>query len=104
MRTISSLALLLLSADAFAPNHPNSNAVASSTQRQALWRHWVPETDAWEMEDASSESEADAEASARVEMEHTEKEQGSMLRSVFASSLLATILAVAPNAQAVSGG
>jgi len=106
MRTIYCLlALLLQSSDAFVPNYSNlqtiSNDITSSTQRQALWRHWVPEADAMEMIDDNSESETE---SSRLETEQAQ-EQGSMLRTTFASSLLAVVLAIAPNAGlAVSGG
>mmetsp|Transcript_15168 Transcript_15168/g.37190 ORF Transcript_15168/g.37190 Transcript_15168/m.37190 type:complete len:245 (-) Transcript_15168:2368-3102(-) len=108
MRSVSCVSLLLLSADAFAPNsniQSNNNAIASKTQRQALWRHWIPETDAWDAE-MESESSEPAEDSRVVEVEQVvEAEQGSMLKTALATSLLAAVLAIAPNAGiAVSGG
>lgn len=100
MRSISCLSVILLSADAFAPNSKiRTTAITSKTQRQALWRHWIPEIDAWDPE-MNSESESET----RVETEQVE-EQGSMMKTALASSLLAAVLAIAPTAGvAVSGG
>lgn len=122
IRSVSCLPILLLStvADAFAllsnyNNNIQSNnvVVTSSTQRQALWRHWIPEADAWDSLLASeNKSESLNDDSAMQQQQQQQQlllqlgtKQGSILKTALATSVLAAILAIAPNAGvAVSGG
>eukprot|EP00980_Cylindrotheca_fusiformis_P004844 scaffold1034_cov127-Cylindrotheca_fusiformis.AAC.25 len=93
---IYGLIFLLFRADAFAPaiNLPQTSVgTPTTTRRQALWRHWVPETDAWG--DESDLQSSDEGSSSLVEF----------AKPMFLTSLMVAILAIAPTAvTAVSGG
>lgn len=96
MNLLLGLSLLLVSVEAFSPSNFRQSAVEiSSTRRQALWRHWVPETDVWGDNGVYSFSGEAIEEESLVKY----------AKLLFLTSLMVAVLAIAPKAaMAVSGG
>ena len=101
MSRVLVLSLILLGADAFAPMREKmsrtiSPAETSTTSRQALWRHWVPETDVWDVDDdVSCFKSEDGHRPSEVKY----------AKPILLTSLLAAVLMIAPQVTvAVSGG
>ena len=97
-----SISLLLLSTDAFVPvvqQTRTPSSVTTKTSLNALWRHWVPETDVWDSENVSCfESKGKEEELEQLSVVNCAK-------PVFLTSLLAAVLSIAPQTvMAVSGG